>query len=196
MHVRAAIVTTALLLLGACDRGPGQAEPTVDPPPVDAATAQERIARDLFDRLNAERLERGLPPVGWDESLAALAQEWSQEMAVEDELRHRDLQPVLEERQLPGIVGVGENIFRATGPVPSGFAHVGWMRSDGHRANILQPGWDRVGIGVACRDDGAVFATQNFGRSAGAALPPLQQADEPPPEPIARPEEDGPGCPA
>ena len=38
----------------------------------------------------------------------------------------------------------------------------GWMNSPGHRANILNPLWQREGIGVAASDDGKLLLTQNF----------------------------------
>ena len=38
----------------------------------------------------------------------------------------------------------------------------GWMRSKGHRTNILTPYWRTEGIGVAIAPDGKVYITQNF----------------------------------
>lgn len=38
----------------------------------------------------------------------------------------------------------------------------GWMRSPGHRKNILQPFWKTEGIGVAVSPDDRVLITQNF----------------------------------
>lgn len=42
----------------------------------------------------------------------------------------------------------------------------GWMNSPGHRANILKPGWRRIGHGMAYRRDdrfcGRLYVTQNF----------------------------------
>lgn len=38
----------------------------------------------------------------------------------------------------------------------------GWMDSPGHRRNILDPQFDRIGIGVYITDDEQVLATQNF----------------------------------
>ena len=37
-----------------------------------------------------------------------------------------------------------------------------WMNSPGHRANILEPAYDRIGVGVAFSEDGKMYATQNF----------------------------------
>ena len=38
----------------------------------------------------------------------------------------------------------------------------GWMKSRGHRANILHPGFKFPGVGIA-RSDDSIYATQNFG---------------------------------
>jgi len=38
----------------------------------------------------------------------------------------------------------------------------GWMESPGHKNNILNPSFDREGIGVAIADSGKVYITQDF----------------------------------
>ncbi|WP_346619372.1 CAP domain-containing protein [Blastococcus montanus] len=169
--------------------------PAPQSPPGDApdAGAEERMARAIFDRVNDERRERGIEPVEWNDQLAEVAREWSTAMAENEQLEHQDVREVLGRDELEGFAGLGENIFTSSGPVPIGVAHVGWMRSDGHRVNVLNPGWNRLGVGVHCAPDGSVWAVQEFGRTVDADRPPL--SEEPPPaEPIARPEEDGPSC--
>ncbi|MCZ2840031.1 CAP domain-containing protein [Modestobacter sp. VKM Ac-2985] len=157
------------------------------------ASAEEQIARAVFDRVNAEREARGLEPVAWNDALAAVGRDWSAEMADTGEFQHQDIQAVLQGDELSGFRAVGENIFTATGPVPAGTIHAGWMRSAGHRANILNPGWDRLGVGVFCAPDGSVWATQEFGRTAGSERPAVATTT-PPAEPITRPDDDGPTC--
>lgn len=172
---------------GADDAGePGQ------PPPADEAEVERAMERMVFDLVNDERRERGLEPLEWDDQLAAHAREWSQQMAEEGRLEHQDSQRMLERAE--GFSAVGENIFRGRGPVPTSTVHVGWMRSDGHRANVLRPAFDRLGVGFVCTDDGEVWATQRFGRSD----PPARSAldDEiPPEEPVVASENEGPTCP-
>jgi uncharacterized protein YkwD len=159
--------------------------------PTDARTPEEQIAVDLFERANDERRERGLDSLEWNEELAQLAREWSAEMSDTGEFRHRDIDLDLIQ-DMDGLTGLGENIFTSTAPVPAGRAHEGWMRSPGHRANLLSPDWDLLGVGVVCAEDGSVYATQNFGRTATG--PPGAAQDPPPEEPIARAEFDGPSC--
>ncbi|AJW71224.1 CAP domain-containing protein [Nitrosopumilus adriaticus] len=38
----------------------------------------------------------------------------------------------------------------------------GWMDSPGHRANILEKKYDRIGVGVSINSDEVVYSTQNF----------------------------------
>lgn len=151
------------------------------------------MARDIFDRVNAERAERGLAPVEWSDELAAVAREWSRAMADRGVLEHQDPGELLRREELSGFRGVGENIFTGSGPVTSGRIHAGWMRSDDHRRNVVNPGWNRLGVGVSCAPDGSVWATQEFGRTVDAERPPVSQ-ETPPQQPIARPEDEGPTC--
>ena len=196
-----ALVGLLVLLLTGCvvvgrtpsGTGTGEAPAPQSPPAGTAGPSEEQIARAIFDRVNAERAARGLEELAWNETLAGVARDWSAEMAQRGQLQHQDVRQLLQREELSGFEGVGENIFRATAPVPAGTIHAGWMRSEDHRVNVLNPGWNRLGIGVHCADDGSVWATQEFGRTVGADRPAV--VSEPPPEePIARPEEDGPRC--
>jgi uncharacterized protein YkwD len=133
----------------------------------------QRIADDLFARVNAERRARGLAPLRRDPALALLAAQWSAEMARSGEFEHR---PDLRRALTDGRIRVGENIAYTNGPDQSRTVHVLWMRSDGHRENILQPGFDSMGIGVVCDGD-RVYATQLFASTsrapwAGDRVPP------------------------
>ena len=114
-------------------------------------------------------------------------------MARTEQLRHQDMGPLLAHEELSDLQGIGENVFQSTGPVPAGTIHAGWMRSDDHRVNVVNPGWNRLGVGVHCAEDGSVWATQEFGRTTGADLPAVATTT-PPPEPLVRPEDDGPTC--
>ncbi len=199
-----ALVTVAVLLtvlLGGCvavevpvsGPAPEPAAPTSTPPPAEASAAEQEMARDVLDRVNDERAARGLAPVEWDEELAAVARSWSAEMARTEQLRHQDMRALLAREELSDLQGIGENVFQSTGPVPAGTMHAGWMRSDDHRVNVVNPGWNRLGVGVHCAEDGSVWATQQFGRTTGSDLPAIATTT-PPPEPLVHPEDDGPGC--
>jgi len=158
----------------------------------DRSTAQ-KLASDLFDRLNAERRARGLAALDWDGDLARVAGDWSAEMAGSDNFRHRDLGAA---GSLPGMAkfsALGENIAWVEGyPSMGNQLHVGWMRSEGHRANMLQRGFDSVGIGVVC-SGGRAWATQNFGRLDNSSAPSMGSST-PAEEPIVATRSDGVRC--
>jgi uncharacterized protein YkwD len=162
-------------------------------PAAGAATTVEKLASDLFARLNAERRARGLQALDWDDDLARMAAGWSAQMARTGDFSHRDLGAA---SGLPGIAkfsALGENIAWVEGYANMGNQlHLGWMRSEGHRKNMLQPGFDSVGIGVVC-DGGRAWATQNFGRLDASSAPPVSSAT-PPEEPIVATRLDGVRC--
>ncbi|WP_409332125.1 CAP domain-containing protein [Trujillonella humicola] len=195
-----ALVLAALLLATGCvvgtdvpRSGAGDAPAPQSPPDGSTGAAEEQMARAVFDRVNAERAERDLGELAWNDDLAAVARDWNLQMAEDGRLYHQDLGPLLGGDRLAGFQALGENIFRATGPVPAGTIHAGWMRSDDHRVNVLNPGFDRLGVAVHCAPDGSVWATQEFGRTAGSDLP-TPARTTPPPEPLVHPEDDGPTC--
>jgi uncharacterized protein YkwD len=156
------------------------------------STTAEAIAQDLFSRANAERKARGLAPLEWSDDLARMASDWSSQMARSGRFVHRDLDAA---RGRPGIgqfSALGENIAWVRGYDDDGYElHIGWMRSEGHRRNLLQQGFDTIGIGVVCAG-GRAWATQNFGRLSASA-PPLSDST-PPTEPIVATAKDGRSC--
>ena len=169
------------------------AAPTTATPPSGSQTTAERLTRDLFERLNAERRARSLTELDWDSDLARMAAEWSARMARTGDFSHRDLGAA---GGLPGIgkfSALGENIAWVEGYPSMGYQlHFGWMRSAGHRANQLQPGFDAVGIAVVC-DGGRAWATQNFGRLDSSRAPPMTSAT-PSEDPIVATRTDGVHC--
>jgi hypothetical protein len=162
------------------------------PPDADGDEAERSMERLIFDLVNDERRERGLEPLEWDDQLADLARDWNEEMADRGRLEHQEPEQMLERAE--GFTGVGENIFRATASVPASTIHVGWMRSDGHRANVLRADFHRLGVGLLCDDDGQVWATQRFGSTTD---PLTREVDDeiPPADPIVADEGEGPACP-
>lgn len=158
-----------------------------------AGTVSGKITQELFARLNAERQARGLDKLTWDPDLANMAADWSQHMASTKDFSHRDLGTA---SNLPGIdkfSALGENIAWAMGyPNEALQLHTGWMHSDGHRSNMLQPGFDSVGIAVVC-SGGRAWATQNFGRLDDSEAPDMA-SDTPAENPIVATAPDGLTC--
>jgi uncharacterized protein YkwD len=145
-----------------------------------AVRGESPIASDLLSRANAERAARGLAPLAYDPVLTNLGNDWARAMASSAGFNHRNLQPVLDSPYFVGYVSLGENIYWGSGAkAASGAAHQAWMQADGHRRNMLNPGFDTVGIGVYCAGDGKLWLSVNFGRVRGSAAPALSNATPP-----------------
>lgn len=160
--------------------------------PAQAQTEADRLAYEIFEKVNDERAERGLDPVEWDHRMAEVARDWSAHMQASGEFRHRDLGALDDEPWGAAYRSIAENI--AMGQTTAGQVHAGWMRSDGHRANILNPDVDRLGVGVVCVG-GTMHATQNFaisqtdGQPPAAGDEPPAREGPPPQEPIVHPDD-------
>lgn len=114
----------------------------------------------MLELLNAERLQRGLNPLQLDPRLSAIARSHAAEMFQEGYFAHQS--PItgtpFDRLNAAGIdyTLAGENLAFAQSVDD---AHQGLMDSPGHRANILEPGYDRVGIGaVSSKRHGTMYA--------------------------------------
>ncbi|HEV8650024.1 MAG TPA: CAP domain-containing protein [Actinomycetes bacterium] len=160
--------------------------------PIRSPSTADKIAKDLFARVNAERAARDLPALAWSTDLARLAANWSEHMASSGTFAHRDLGAARSQPGISRFSALGENIAWVEGYQNDAFQlHIGWMKSDGHRHNILQPGFDSIGIGVVC-SGGKAWATQNFGRASSST--PSLSSTTPPQDPITAVKLDGLVC--
>ena len=66
-----------------------------------------------------------------------------------------------------GYAAVAENIAWVSRNQTAGQVHINWMRSSGHRRNILAPNVNRIGVGVICAH-GRLWATQRFASTSSA----------------------------
>ena len=119
----------------------------------------------LFDAANRERAARRLAPLKWNPALASAARAHAQKMARENTLSH----------QFPGEMDLGTRVrlagvrFRAVaenvaqGPSAASI-HTQWINSPPHRANLLDPELDSIGIAVA-EGQGQLFAVQDFSQA-------------------------------
>ncbi|MDN5331020.1 MAG: hypothetical protein PWP45_245 [Tepidanaerobacteraceae bacterium] len=115
-------------------------------PSAQGLTADEKLMLDL---VNAERIKAGLKPLQIDMRLVDLARKKSRDMIQNNYFGHTS--PVygtpFEMMKAAGITYryAGENL---AGAPTVQKAHEGLMNSPGHRANILNPNYNRIGIGV------------------------------------------------
>jgi uncharacterized protein YkwD len=136
-----------------------------DGPPLQKATPIERRA---FELINKARQEKGLSPLGWDSGLCRMARSHSEDMAQRRFFSHEtpDGLRMNDRARSFGIEDfklLAENIAANQGfDDPGAFAVEQWLRSPGHRANILNPRFEQSAIGVSVGADGTVFLTQEF----------------------------------
>ena len=104
----------------------------------------------------------------WTDATAATARYHSASMAKNDYFSHGDLMgKQVEDRASKFGVSdwrwIGENIAWVSGhPDPASRVVECWMRSRGHRENILQSKFREGGIGMALASDGKYYFTQVF----------------------------------
>ncbi|MFV0127561.1 CAP domain-containing protein [Streptomyces sp. HMX112] len=129
-----------------------------------ADTGREEAAEAaVLGLVNAERAKAGCSPVQASRSLAALAGAFSADMARRDFFSHTDPDgdSPWDRAEQAGVKDLGgENIAR--GQADARAVMESWMNSDGHRANILNCDYTRLGVGVHF-GDGGPWWTQNFG---------------------------------
>ena len=158
-----------------------------------ARSPETAISQDLFHRINDERAARGLRTLTWDPVLADLAADWARQMAAVSRMYHQDLQGLFGNPLVAGrFVSLRENIYTGNGSYrDSGSAHVAFMHSDPHRADILVDGLTSIGVGAACVN-GTLWVTEDFGVLSGNPVP--ASAPIPPVDPIVQPDENGSSC--
>lgn len=124
--------------------------------------ARPAMAEQLFALANQSRAQQGLGPLTWDPALAQAAMRHCQRMAGEGEISHRyGGEADLTERT--AATGAHFSLIEENIAVGS-YAdqiHEGWMRSPGHRANLLNPRINRVGIAVVAAQ-GLLFAVSDY----------------------------------
>jgi hypothetical protein len=150
------VVLAAAVLIGVLASGaaPAGASTGID---------SERIA---FCKMNEERRARGLAPLAWDGAIADTSRSWSRHMASVDRLFHDPSFGSTLFALIPGASFAAENVGFTSGTDES--MHDAFMRSDGHRANILRANANRVGVGAIRDAQGRLWITHRF--VAGPAI--------------------------
>ena len=109
--------------------------------------------------VNDTRRRAGLRMLGSDTQLARFAQSRSAAMVAQNRLSHRGWERGLRKA---GLVddALGENV--AYNYATADAVMAGWMRSPGHRANILTRTFKRIGVGCVIDQHGHRWWTQDF----------------------------------
>jgi uncharacterized protein YkwD len=127
------------------------------------------LERQVFELVNNERAWRGLARLTWDRRLAEEALRQASSMATRYFFSHvdparGDLTDRLKKAGIPWH-DCAENLLQELGyDDPARFAVVSWMKSPGHRKNMLDRRVTHAGVGAARRSDGTLFLAQVFTR--------------------------------
>lgn len=120
------------------------------PPGASLATSSQE--QQLHGMLNQARSDNGVGPLGLSQKLSRRAHGHSERMADSGRLFHSCLNCRGRRSRMGENVGVADSIREV---------HRMLMNSSSHRANILGPGFERVGVGVV-RKGGRVWVTEIF----------------------------------
>ena len=132
----------------------------------------EALRREALSLVNQARSRQGAAPLRMNPTLNAAAQAHAEDMARRDFYGHRspERQDVADRYRANGgglWAAIGENIFYCSECTADSAQirkfHEGWMRSAGHRRNIVSQQFDEFGFGVAVAG-GRVYAVQTFVR--------------------------------
>jgi len=130
---------------------------------VSNGTVDEKAEQQMLQLVNSERVKQGLDPLSADPKLQAIARAHSNDMFQRGYFSHYTLEGLspFDRMSRAGISYeyAGENLALAPSTT---LAMQGLMNSPGHRANILDPNFRVVGIGVI---NGGIYGemfTQDF----------------------------------
>jgi len=130
------------------DPDPGP-DPGPEPEPEPDPTCGNPTEQEQLVYTNQARADAGLGPLRCDELMTTVARAHAQDMCDQDYFSHTALdgRSPFDRMRDAGVSyrTAGENI--AWGQPTPGAVHDAWMRSDGHRRNILGSQYGRIGIG-------------------------------------------------
>lgn len=112
-------------------------------------TVDQEAERQMLALVNAERAQVGAKPLRVDPEIVPVARDHSRDMFERNYFAHvspdgHDVAYRLQQKEVVYVIA-GENLAYAPDLQT---AHQGLMDSEGHRKNILEPQFGRIGIGV------------------------------------------------
>jgi hypothetical protein len=127
-----------------------------------AQQVDDQAEQQLVQMLNLERARSGLPSLKVDDRLTQAARAHSVLMARANTLSHQlPYEPPLSKRLAATNIRFNQDAENIAYDYSVQAAHEGLMRSPPHRASILSPQYNTVGIGVLRRGD-VFWVTQDF----------------------------------
>jgi len=155
-----------------------QPKPVLPPPGVKYL---EKVENLVVEMTNRARRAKGLAPLLKDDELTDVARAYSDDMLVRRFFDHttpegEDFDERISNHYRHRVSVVGENIWSAFGYYPGNLQQLAqeivadWMNSPDHRANLLDPDFTHLGVGVSVRHH-TIRVTQEFvGRFKGFNL--------------------------
>lgn len=130
---------------------------------VDMPVPNEKFEDLMLNLVNKERLRRGLNALEKDPEMRVVARLHSKDMFQRGYFSHFTLENKTPFDRMKALKieyrTAGENLALAQ---TVEIAHQGLMKSKGHRENILNPKFNRVGIGIMVGGIYGLMITQNF----------------------------------
>jgi uncharacterized protein YkwD len=124
------------------------------------AATSDTYERDVITFVNKERTSRGKVAVKQAACLDAFAERQAAKMASQRRIFHQSMSTVLLTCDLQLV---SENV--AAGYAGGKLVTQGWMRSPGHRMNILESRNRLTGVGAVKGSDGRWYVAQVFGKA-------------------------------
>jgi uncharacterized protein YkwD len=136
----------------------------------ESESSLRKLEQQIFQNVNVVRTENQAYELCWKEDLASEARRHAKNMASRDFFSHEDPKrgEISERLDASGINWnrCAENIYREQGlKNPAEDAVQSWLKSPGHRKNMLDRGLAETGIGAAMQPDGTIYVVQVFTRT-------------------------------
>lgn len=130
-----------------------------------ASVSSTDIRQSVLSLVNQERRRYNRPPLRLNSQLTAAAQAHSEDMARHNHATHKgsDGSTFGQRAKRHGYNWrrIAENV--ASGQSSPSHVMSGWMKSSGHRSNLLNSIYKDIGIGIAYSRNGRPYWTQVFG---------------------------------
>jgi uncharacterized protein YkwD len=167
----AATVQPASRLMAFPGEGPAQSNPAKLQPvaansPDIPFTDESQTEQQFLDLANRSRAEKGLPPLALDAGLSKAARDHALAMAHAHELSHQlRNEPALAQRVAAATkIQLDEEAENVAFDYDAEHGHEHLMLSPPHRANLLNPAYNVVGLGVV-RGGDHIYIVQDFGHA-------------------------------
>ncbi len=179
------------------DLGKGQADRAGSFEPCSELPREAEILREIIEAVNAERARHNLRPLRVDQTLMQMADFWACRMIEDGFFGHEDPYDgsTVDSRAVNfgyAFYKIGENLAAGHDTASEVLGH--WMRSPGHRANILDEAFVEIGIAAKRGGEYGIYWVQEFGRPITGSPEPTSakpgeggSAEDSAPEPSSQP---------